>query len=75
MSYGAFLILSQSNSAFTASDTLTVVVHSVKMPIGFGGIERKCRTLANMVHLKRSIIDVRAEENCLAHDLIIAIAM
>ena len=27
-----------------------------------------------MVHLKRSIIEVRAEENCLAHALIIAIA-
>ena len=27
-----------------------------------------------MVHLKRSIVEVKAEENCLAHALIIAIA-
>ena len=71
--WGVFDKVSQSNSIFNASDTLTVVVHGVKMPIGFGGIKRKGRTLANMVHLKRSIIEVRAEENCLAHALIIAI--
>ena len=64
--WSVFDKVSQSNSRFNASYTLTVVVHSVKMPIGFGGIKRKGRTLANMVHLKRSIIEVRAEENCLA---------
>jgi hypothetical protein len=46
------------------------------MPIGFGGgIKRKGRPLAYMVHLNRSIIETRAEENCLAHALMIAIAM
>ena len=45
------------------------------MPIGFGGgIKRKGRPLANKFHLKRSIIEVRPEENCLTHALIIAIA-
>jgi len=27
-----------------------------------------------MAHIKRSIVEVKAEENCLAHSLIIAIA-
>jgi hypothetical protein len=43
------------------------------MPIGYGrnrGIATKGRQLANMVHLKRSIIEVKAEENCLAYALI-----
>ena len=37
MSYGACLTVSQSNCSFNALDTLTVVVHSVKMPVGFVG--------------------------------------
>ena len=46
------------------------------MQVGFGwdGIKRKGRPLATMVQLKKSIVEVRAEENCLAHALIIAIA-
>ena len=46
------------------------------MPAGFGGdgIKRKGRPLATVAHLKISIVEVRAEENCLAHALIIAIA-
>ena len=46
------------------------------MPIGFGRVtvKTKGRQLAVMAHLKRSVIDVRAEENCLAHALVIAIA-
>ena len=72
--WSVFDKVSQSNSRFNASDTLTVVAHSVKMPIGFGVIKHKGITFANMVHLKRSIIEVSAEENCLAHALIIAIA-
>jgi len=74
MSYGTFLIKCHSQILDLTPDTLTVVVHSVKMPIGFGDIKRKGRTLANMVHLKTSIIEVRAEESCLGHALIIAIA-
>ena len=65
----------QSNSRFNASDTVIVTVHSVTIPVGFGrvAIKRKGRTLASMVQLKRSIVEVRTEENCLAHALIIAI--
>ena len=67
--------LSQSNSRFNALDTLTVVVLSVGMPVGFdGGIKTKGRQLSVMAHLKRSIIEVKAEKNCLAYALIIAIA-
>jgi len=53
-----------------------VTVLSVRMPGGFGadGIKRKGRPLATMVHLKSTIVEVRAEENCLAHALLIAIA-
>ena len=56
-------------------DTLVVTVHSVTMPAGFGrGIKTKGRPLSVMAHLKRSIVEVKAEENCLAHSIIIAIA-
>jgi len=45
------------------------------MPVGFGkSVRSKCRPLAEMVHLKRSIIEVKAKSECLAHALIIAIA-
>jgi len=66
----------QSNARFNATDTLIVTVHSFTMPVGFGrdGMKRKGRQLATMAHLKRSIVEVRAEENCLAHALVIAIA-
>ena len=53
-----------------------MTVHSVTMHAGFGGDgnKRKGRPFATMAHLKRSIIEVRAEDNCLAQALIIAIA-
>jgi hypothetical protein len=66
--------VAQSNSRFGATDKLVIVVHSVKMPVGFGGIKTKGRQLSVLAHLKRSIIEVKAEQNCLAHALIIAIA-
>jgi hypothetical protein len=68
--------VSQSNARFNATDTLIVTVHSVTMPVEFGGdgMKRKGRPLATMAHLKRSIVEVRAKEKCLAHALVIAIA-
>jgi hypothetical protein len=66
--------ISQSNSRFNALDTLTIEVHAVRMPTGFGRVKTKGRPLPLMAHLKRSIIEVKAETNCLAHVLIIAIA-
>ena len=46
--------MAQSNSRSNALDTPTVVVHSVSMPIGFGGdgIKSKGRPLSFMAHFK-----------------------
>jgi hypothetical protein len=44
------------------------------MPIGHGRIATKGRPLETMVRLKSSIIEVKADENCLAHALFINIA-
>ena len=57
-------------------DTLIVMVHSVTMPVRFrrDGIKQKGRPLANMVQLKGSIVEVGAEEKCLEHALMFAIA-
>jgi len=46
--------VAQSNARFNALDKLVMTVHSVKMPIGFGGesITTKGRTLETMAHLK-----------------------
>jgi hypothetical protein len=52
-----------------------MTIQSVKMPIGNGGgIPTKCRSIETMVHLKRSIVKVKVENNCLVHALVIAIA-
>jgi len=66
----------KSNSRYNALDTLVVTVHSVKMPGGFGKHALKSigRPLSTMAHLKRSIVEVKTEENCLAHALVIAMA-
>jgi hypothetical protein len=65
--------VTQSNARFGATDRLIVTVHFVKMPVGFGGIKTKGRQLSVMAHLKKSIIEVKAEQNCLAHALVLAI--
>jgi len=73
--WSVFEIVSQSNARFNALDTLVVTVHSVTMHAGFGrGIKTKGRPLSVMAQLKRSIVEVKSEENCLAHAIIIAIA-
>jgi len=73
--WSVFEIVSQSNARFNALDTLVVIVHSVMMPVGFGRVALKSRgrPLSVMAHLKRSIVEVKAEENCLVKALIIAI--
>ena len=65
----------QSNARFNALDSLVMVAHRVVMPVGFGrsAVKTRGRQLDNLAHLK-SIIHVKAEENCLVHALIIAIA-
>ena len=69
-------VVSQSNARFNALDTMVMTVLSVKMPVGFGicAMRSKGRPLSVMAHLKQSIVEVKAEENCLAHALVIAIA-
>jgi len=74
--FSLFEKVSQSNSRFKALDTFVVIVHSVRMPVGFGKnvLKSRGRQLSVIAHLKRSIVVVKAEENCLAHALVIAIA-
>jgi len=58
----------QSNARFNALDSLIVAVHRVAIPVGYGrAVKTKGRQLSVMALLK-------AEQNCLAHTLIIAIA-
>ena len=73
--WGVFDKVVQSNSSFNVFNKLIVTGHSVEMPVGFrrDGIKRKGRSLATVVQLKKSIVEVRGVENCLAHALIIAI--
>jgi hypothetical protein len=71
--WSVFEKVAQSNARFNALDKLVMTVHSVKMPIGHGcGIATKGRPLDIMVHLKKSIVKVKAKNNCLAHALVIA---
>ena len=53
-----------------------MTAHSNRLPVGFGthASKRRGRSLSVMAHLKRSVVEVKATENCLAHALIIAIA-
>jgi len=68
--------VSQSNSRFNALDTLLVTVHSVKKTVACGrcATKSKGRPFSGMVHLKQSMVEVKAKENSLAQDLVIAIA-
>ena len=70
--------VTQSNARFNALDTLKVMVHSVMMPVGFGRHGNRIKTMGRpisvMAHLKKSIVQVTSETNCLTHALIIAIA-
>ena len=74
--WSVFSKVAQSNARYNAMDRLIVVIHSVKMPVSFGktAVKSKGRPLSVMAHVKHSIINVKAESNCLAHALIIAIA-
>jgi hypothetical protein len=72
--WSVFEKVAQSNARFNALDKLIMVVHSVKMPVAHGRVKTKGRQLSDMAHLKKSITEVKAEQNCLAHALIIAIA-
>jgi hypothetical protein len=72
--WSVFERVTQSNARHQALDTLTFHMTSVKMHVGFGKrVEKtKGRPLSVMTHLKRSIVEVNTEENCLAHALVMA---
>jgi hypothetical protein len=74
--WSVFEKVAQSSARFNALDSMIVDVHPVRMPVGFGGdsVKTKGRQFYVMAYLKHSIIEVKAEENCLAHALIIAVA-
>jgi hypothetical protein len=44
------------------------------MPVGFGRVEMEGRPVDVIAHIKRSLIEFKVEENCLAQALVIAIA-
>ena len=71
--WSVFEKVAQSILRFNTLDILTIVVHSVRMPIVSEMGLRVKADLSIMAHLKRSIIEVKAENKCLAHALIIAI--
>ena len=58
--WSVFERVTQSNSRFNAHDTLTVLLHSVKMPVVFGlqgnGIKTMERPISVMAHLKKGIV-------------------
>jgi len=70
--WSVFEKVAQWNDRFNALDTLVMTVHPVRMPIGHSKITSKGRPLEIMARLKRSIVQVKAESNCLAHALVIA---
>jgi hypothetical protein len=72
--WSVFEKVTQSNSRFTARDRLVMTVHSVKITVGFGLVKAKGRPVSVLAHLKRSIVEVKAENNCLAKALLIAIS-
>jgi hypothetical protein len=74
--WSVFEKVTQSNAKYQALNTLTFHIHSVRMPVSFGkGAETSNgRPLSVMAHLKRSIVEVKTVENCLAHALVIAMA-
>jgi hypothetical protein len=74
--WSVFSKVAQLNARYNTLNRMIVVIHAVKMPVGFGrkAVKSMGRPLSKTVHLKRSIIEVKAKTNCLAHALIIAIA-
>ena len=74
--WSVFKKASQSNSRFNALDTLVLTVHSVKMTVSFSKnvFRSGGRSFSVMAQHKSGIVAVKAEENCLAHALVIALA-
>jgi len=71
-----FSKVAQSYARYNAMDRLIVVVNSVRMPVGFRrkSVKSKGQSLDVAAHVKKSIIKVKSDTDCLAHALIIDIA-
>ena len=76
MIWSVFEKVCQSNARINDSDTLVVTVYLVKMPVNFGkrAIKSMVIPLSTMAHFKKSIMEMKAGENCLADVLVIAIS-
>ena len=74
--WSVFSKVAQSNARYNALDRLIVLMHEVKMPVGFGknAIKSMGRPISVMAHVKHSTVEFKSDTNCLAHTLIIAIA-
>jgi len=59
--WSVFEKVSQTNSRFNALDTVVVNVHSVKMPVGFGGIKTMGRSASVLAHLKKVSYKLRPQ--------------
>jgi hypothetical protein len=68
--------VTQSNARFLDPDILTFHVHSAKMPVGLGkrADTLKGTSLPVMAHVMKSMVEVKAEKNCLAHALVFIMA-
>jgi hypothetical protein len=60
-----------SNDRSGALDRLVIQLHAVRITSGSGGVKAIGRPLSVMAHLKKSIVEINAENNCLAHALVI----
>jgi hypothetical protein len=72
--WSVFEKVTQSNARFNVLDKLVIDIHSVAMPVGFGRLKTMGRPVDELINRKTSIILVKADENCLAHAIVIAIA-
>jgi hypothetical protein len=72
--WSVFEKVTQSNVPFNILDKLVIDIHSVAMPVGFGRLKTMGRPMDELINRKTSIIEVKTDENCLEHAIIIAIA-
>jgi hypothetical protein len=69
--------LAKSNPRFNALDPLCFTLHYVKMPLRLrkNALKTKGRPLDEFALTKKIILHVNAKKNCIAHALVIAIAV
>jgi hypothetical protein len=72
--WSIFEKVTQSNARFNVLDKFVLDIHSVAMPVGSGRLKTMGRPIDELINRKTSIIKVNAEQNCLAHAIVIAIS-